>query len=50
VLFDGTLGKWITDPVNIELREDAKPVSSSIILVPPKISKEIFRKVVTSFG
>jgi hypothetical protein len=27
-LFDGTLGKWNTDPVNIELCEDAKPVSS----------------------
>jgi hypothetical protein len=28
-LFDGTLvGKWNTDPVNIELQEDAQPVSS----------------------
>jgi Reverse transcriptase (RNA-dependent DNA polymerase). len=42
-LFDGTLGKWNTDPVNIELREDAKPVSSRYYPVP-KINKETFRK------
>jgi Reverse transcriptase (RNA-dependent DNA polymerase). len=42
-LFDGTLGKWNTDPVNIELREDAKPVSSRNYPVP-KINKETFRK------
>jgi hypothetical protein len=33
-LFDGMLGKWNTDPVNIELREDAKPVSSRFYPVP----------------
>jgi hypothetical protein len=42
-LFDGTLGKWNTDPVNIELSKDAKPVSSQYYPVP-KINKETFRK------
>jgi hypothetical protein len=42
-LFDGTLGKWNTDPVNIELREDLIPVSSRYYPVP-KINKETFRK------
>jgi Reverse transcriptase (RNA-dependent DNA polymerase). len=42
-LYDGTLGKWDTDPVNIELHEDAKPVSSQYYPVP-KINKETFRK------
>jgi hypothetical protein len=36
-------GKWNTDPVNIELGEDAKPVSSRYYPVP-KINKETFRK------
>jgi hypothetical protein len=42
-LFDGMMGKWNTDPVNIELRKDAKPVSSRYYPVP-KINKETFRK------
>jgi hypothetical protein len=42
-LFDGTLGKWNTDPVNIELREDAKPVSSRYYPVP-KITKKPLEK------
>jgi hypothetical protein len=42
-IFDGTLGKWNTDPVDIELREDSKPVSSRYYPVP-RINKETFRK------
>ena len=42
-LFDGTLGTWKTDPVDFELKEDAK----SICLRPypiPKVHKEIKKK------
>jgi hypothetical protein len=42
-LFDGTLGHWDTEPVNIELKADAKPVSSRYYPVP-KINKETFKK------
>jgi hypothetical protein len=42
-LFDGTLGKWNTDPVDIELRADSKPVSSRYYPVP-RINKETFKK------
>jgi hypothetical protein len=42
-LFDGTLGKWNTDPVNIELCKDAKPVSSRYYPVP-KIKKKLLEK------
>ena len=27
-LFDGTLGTWKTDPVDSDLKEDAKPIFS----------------------
>ena len=27
-LFDGTLGTWKTDPVDLELKEDVKPICS----------------------
>ena len=42
-LFDGTLGQWNTDPVSIELKPDAKPVSARWYPVP-HINKETFRK------
>ena len=42
-LFDGTLGKWNTEPVEIELVEGAKPVSSRYDPVP-KINKKTFKK------
>ena len=41
-LFHGTLGTWKTDPVDLELKEDAKP----ICLIPhpvPKVHEEIFK-------
>ena len=42
-LFDGTLGKWRTEPVHIELKEGAKPVSSRYYPVP-HVNKETFKK------
>ena len=33
-LFDGTLGTWKTDQVDLELKEDAKPIFSQSYLVP----------------
>lgn len=42
-LFDGTLGRWKTEPVKIELKEDAKPVNSRWYPVP-RINKETFKK------
>jgi hypothetical protein len=42
-LFDGTLGRWKTDPVTIELKDGAKPVNSRWYPVP-KINKETFKK------
>ena len=42
-VFDGTLGKWKTDPVDIELKPDAKPVNSRYYPVP-RINKETFKK------
>ena len=33
-LFDGTLGTWKTDPVDFELKDDAKPVYSRPYPVP----------------
>ena len=33
-LFDGTLGSWETDPVDFELKEDAKLISSQPYPVP----------------
>ena len=38
----GTLGKWNTEPVEIELLEGAKPVSSRYYPVP-KINKKTFK-------
>ena len=42
-LFDGTLGPWKIDPVDFELKEDAKP----IFLCPHpvlNVHKEMFKK------
>ena len=42
-LFDGTLGDWATEPVNLELNPYSKPFNSRYYLVPI-FNKEIFRK------
>ena len=40
-LFYGTLGGWYTDPVNLELKTDAKPFTCKYYLFP-RINKETF--------
>jgi hypothetical protein len=42
-LFDGTLGKWDTDPIDIETKPNHKPSSARYYLVP-KINKATFKK------
>ena len=42
-LFDGTLGDWATEPVDLELKPYSKPFNSRYYPVP-RINKEIFRK------
>lgn len=42
-LFDGTLGRWQTEPVKIETKPGAKPVNSRWYPVP-RINKETFKK------
>ena len=42
-LFDGTLGRWNTTPVNIELRTNSKPVNTKWYPVP-RINKLTFKK------
>jgi hypothetical protein len=42
-LFDGTLGKWNTDPIDIETNPDQKPSSARYYPVP-KINKATFKK------
>ena len=42
-LFDGTLGDWDTDPVELELKPGSKPCNSKYYLVPI-INKDTFRK------
>lgn len=46
-LFDGTLGTWLTDPVNIELKPDSKPYHARPYPVPHsqerKLKEEIER-------
>ena len=42
-MFDGTLGTWKTDPVEFELKEDAKPICSRpypVLKVHEKMSKK----------
>ena len=46
-LFDGTIGNWKTDPVDFQLREDAKPICS-IPYPVLKVHKEISKKEVES--
>ena len=41
--FDGTLGNWATEPVDLELSPDPKPFNSRYYPVP-RINKETFRK------
>ena len=42
-LFDGTLGDWATEHVDLELNPDSKPFNSRYYPVP-RINKETFRK------
>ena len=42
-LFDGTLGRWNTTPVNIELQHNSKPINSRWYPVP-RINKLTFKK------
>ena len=42
-LFDGTLGNWATEFVNLELNPNSKPFNSRYY-PPPIIDKDIFRK------
>ena len=42
-LFDGTLGDWATEPVDLELNPDSTPFNS-IYYPVPRINKEKFRK------
>ena len=43
-LFDGTLGKWNTNPVIIEMKPDAKTINSRWYTVP-RINKLTFKNV-----
>ena len=40
-LFDGTLGDWYTEPVDLELKPDPRPFNSRYYPVP-RINKETF--------
>ena len=42
-LFDGTLGDWATEPVDLELNPDPKPFNSRYYTVP-RINKNFFEK------
>ena len=42
-LFDGTLGDWATEPVNLELKPYSKPFNNRYYPVP-RINKETFQK------
>ena len=44
-LFDGTLGMWNTTPIDLELKDDAKPVCSRTYPVP-RVHEAMFRKAV----
>ena len=44
-LFDGTIGTWKKDPVDFELKEDAKPIFLRPYPVP-KVHEEMFKKEV----
>ena len=40
-LFDGTIGNWATEPINLELKPDFKTFNSRYDLIP-RINKYIF--------
>ena len=42
-LFDGTLGTWNTTPVDLELKDNAKPVCSRPYSVP-RVHEAMFMK------
>ena len=42
-LFDGNLGDWDTEPVDLEIKPDSKPFNSRYYPVP-RIKKETFQK------
>ena len=42
-LFDGNLGNWDIEPVELELKPDSKPFNSRYYPVP-RINKKTFRK------
>ena len=42
-LFDEILGTWKTDPLDLELNKDAKPICLRTYPVP-KVHKEMFKK------
>ena len=42
-LFDGTLGKWDTSPIDLEVNTGSKPFNSRYCMVP-KINTETFYK------
>ena len=42
-MFDGTLGYWATEPVDLELKTGSKLFNSRYYTVP-RINKETFRK------
>ena len=42
-MFDGTLGDWDTETVDLELKPDSKPFNSKYYLVP-RINKIFFQK------
>ena len=44
-MFNGTLGTWNTTPVELELKDDAKPVSSRTYPVW-RVHKSMFKKEV----
>ena len=41
--FDGTLGDWATEPVNLELEPDSKPINIRYYIIPI-INKEKFER------
>ena len=40
-MFDGTLGTWNTTPVDLGLKDDAKPVLSLTYPVPSQNTREL---------
>ena len=44
-LTDGTIGTWRTYPVDLELKENGKPVRSQLYSVP-KVHEEMFKEEV----